>query len=222
MPDAEQVAKEHRERGMAYFEAGDFRAAIAEFNRAIHTAPDSRFVALAFYHRGLAYAALKELSRAIADYTAAIRQDHTFLHAYFSRGDLYAARGDYESALHDFDRVLELHTQYIQVLPADSEQVAPLNRLALETHLSRANAYAALDNLTQAIEELSEVLRVETQHLDACFSRAVLREKVNDLAGALSDFEHYLAWGGGVRYGDQAQVEQKIAELQAQLGQANA
>ena len=126
-------------RGIDHFLAGDFAAAIAEFNAAI--AIDRTFPE-AFQDRGNAYAASGNVLAAAADYSTAIRLDSDYANAYYNRGNLYLREERYFEAIADYDRVLELR-------PEDAEAMH-----------NRALADALVGNLAEAVSGLQAAARL--------------------------------------------------------------
>lgn len=68
-----------------------------------------------------------------------------------------------------------------------------------------------------AIADYSAALRLNPRYVDAYFNRAIAREALGDLAGAIDDYQAYLELGGGRRYGDQLKIEQTLLDLRRRL-----
>jgi tetratricopeptide (TPR) repeat protein len=68
--------------------------------------------------------------------------------------------------------------------------------------------------------DYTEAIRLNPQSVDAYYNRGVARRAQGDQAGAMADYEQYLALGGGRRGGDQEEVERRIRALRAQLDDA--
>ena len=76
-------AKAYTNRGVAKLKLGDYRGAIADFDRAIELNPDA---AAACYGRGGAKSKLGDYEGAIADYSRAIEIKPDYADAYTNRG----------------------------------------------------------------------------------------------------------------------------------------
>src|SRR5216684_58177 len=76
-------AKPYNNRGLVYFERGEYQRAIQDYNRAL--ALNSRLFQ-AYNNRGLVYYKLKEYQRAIEDYDRALVLKPAYGLAYINRG----------------------------------------------------------------------------------------------------------------------------------------
>ncbi len=92
-------------QGLAYLDRGQFRRAVAFFNRAIESEPAS---ADAYFGRGLVYHDLEQYQGAIADFDKAIEIDPEHPYAHFQRGFVYHQLEQYEQAVADFTRAIEI------------------------------------------------------------------------------------------------------------------
>ena len=97
--------QEYFNKGIAYYDQGEFDEAIEEFTEAIELDPE---YAIAYYNRGWAYDEKGEYDEAIADYNKAIELDPELDVAYFTRGFLYMALGEKEKAISDFEKCIEV------------------------------------------------------------------------------------------------------------------
>ena len=90
-----------------------------------------------------------------------------------------------------------------------------------ETELSAEDyfnkAMALNDNSFQEIAYYDEAIRLNPTYTSAYYNRGLARKEQGDLKGALIDYRKYLSLGGGKRYGDQAEVEQRIRDLRQQI-----
>lgn len=94
----------YNNRGLAYFDQGEYDKAISDFSRAIELKRD---YADGYYNRGLAYQKKGEYSKAAADYTEAIIISPKYLKAYINRGQVYSVSKEHEKAILDFRRAIE-------------------------------------------------------------------------------------------------------------------
>lgn len=106
-------------QGQKKYRAGDYKAAITHFDKAIQLNPD---IAVFYYNRGTAKIRRAESSKnhgnsgrsrelyqsAINDYTQALEKNPWHVSAYRNRGHAKAALGQEESAQKDFDKAHEL------------------------------------------------------------------------------------------------------------------
>jgi len=97
----------YNNRGLAYYDKGDYDRAIADYDQAIQLEPD----ATTYYSRGLAYYYKGDYDRAIADYDQAIKLKPDYAIAYRSRGRAYRKKGDYDRAIADLNQAIALAPQ---------------------------------------------------------------------------------------------------------------
>jgi TPR repeat len=70
------------------------------------------------------------------------------------------------------------------------------------------------------LEDYAEAIHLKPDYADAYYNRGNAHRAKGDPAStkaAIADFQEYLDLGGGIRYGDQAKVEQFIRDLKNKL-----
>jgi tetratricopeptide (TPR) repeat protein len=167
----------------AYFRLGwlylaprnDPLAAVAAYDRAIALKQDNPTY---YYNRGTAYLRLPDYPAAIADYSQALSLDPKYTNAYYTRGNAHLAAGQPQRAIADYEQALALRPAYPKAL----------NNLCWVGTLTGqvAEVLAACE---QAVS-----LADETEKGGFQDSRGVARALSGDVAGAIEDFEAYLAW----------------------------
>ena len=93
------------QRGVAAYREGRYTVAVAAFDQAIRSDPNSP---PAFSNRGAARVRLGEIAGALADYDRAIQLAPGDSELYFNRGNASVAAGEPERAVSDFTRAIEL------------------------------------------------------------------------------------------------------------------
>lgn len=144
----------YNNRGLAYFDQGEYDKAIADFSRAIELKRD---YADGYYNRGLAYHKKAEYNKAIADYTGAIIINPEYLKAYINRGQVYSANRNHENALRDFRRAIE---------------ITPLDTAG---YFNLAYLYLALGEKKEAIAVYKKILKIEPNNAEARFNLGAIR-----------------------------------------------
>src|SRR5215467_13884456 len=96
-------ARPYNNRGLVYFERGEYQRAIQDYDRAL--ALNSRLFH-AYNNRGLVYYKLKEYQRAIEDYDRALALNPAFGLAYVNRGVVYHDIDEYQKAIEDYNHAL--------------------------------------------------------------------------------------------------------------------
>jgi tetratricopeptide (TPR) repeat protein len=78
---------------------------------------------------------------------------------------------------------------------------------------NRAFARDAKGDLEGALQDCNEAIRLKPDHAKAFYNRGRARRAKGDKEGAIADYQRYLDLGGGLRDGDQAEVEKIIRNL---------
>lgn len=92
--------------GRDYYAKGQFKDAIAEFNKAIKINPSD---VDAYYYRGCTHFAAENYKKALSDFNKAVKIDPTYVNAYINRGYYYHLKNQYPKAIADFKKALELN-----------------------------------------------------------------------------------------------------------------
>jgi tetratricopeptide (TPR) repeat protein len=143
----------YNNKGVTYYELGDYKQAIEDYSRAIELNPD---YTEAFNNRGTAYYELGNYRQAIEDYDRLIGFKPGYGDAYLNRGVAYAHLGDYRQAIEDFNKVVEINPGHAKV------------------YNNRGNAYFALGNHRQAIEDYGRAIEIDPGYAEAYNNRALV------------------------------------------------
>jgi tetratricopeptide (TPR) repeat protein len=188
-PVQELTADQWFERG---FGASDPDESLRFFTEVIRVKPDYAF---AYYNRGIALRHMGDLDGAIRDFDEAIRLDPNDADAYNNRGDARRGKGDLNGAIRDLDEAIRLKPDY----------AAAYN--------NRGLARRDRKDLAGALRDYDEAIRLKPDFAEVYYNRALIREQQSARLAAVSDYRKYLELGGGVRDGDQAEVEEWIQWL---------
>lgn len=154
-------------RGVAYYESGEYKRAIADHSEIIRKNPKD---AIAYDNRGNAYRRNAEYDKAIADYDAAIKLDSKFVHAYVARGDAYSSKGDLDRAIADCNKAIGIDPKF-----ANSYGI-------------RGVAYMAKRETDKAIADFNEAVKLNPKYTYALYNRGSAREIKGDIDGAMADY----------------------------------
>ena len=181
-------------RGLAEYERGDRRVAIADFDATLQLNPK---VDKALNNRAAAYAALGDRSAALRDFDEAIRlnPDSSYL---VNRGILKRDMGDFAGAVKDFDTVIEW------------------NRRNAKALCERADAYRMQGNWAKARADYEAVLRLNPGHAYAAFLLGAVLVETGDSERAVAMLNKAIALGGKDRapaYFLLAQAYQKMGRM---------
>ncbi|HEY2913212.1 MAG TPA: toll/interleukin-1 receptor domain-containing protein [Candidatus Angelobacter sp.] len=191
--EEELTAQQWFERGFA---AKDLDEKIRFYGKAIELKPD---YFEAFYNRGVVRGRKGEMDGEIADYNEAIRLKPDYFEAFYNRGIARRDKDDPEGAIADFNEAIRLKPDYAGAFN---------NR-----GLARQDKY----DLEGAIADFNEAIRVKPDHPNAFYNRGNTRKDKGDLERAIADYQQYLKLGGGVRDGDQEEVEKRILNLRKRM-----
>jgi tetratricopeptide (TPR) repeat protein len=97
------------DRGVAFYNNGQYLAAIEEFSAVVRQAPNS---ATALNNRAIARVRTGDVTGAIEDYTRAIALAPYDAELYFNRGNAFIAGGQPGHALADFNRAVQISPAY--------------------------------------------------------------------------------------------------------------
>ncbi len=97
-------------RGLAYYELGQYKRAIEDYDQAIRWKPER---AASYNNRGIAYAKTGDYKRAIEDYDQAILLKPNYSLAYNNRGSAYLSLNQYEQAIENYNEAIRLKPDVI-------------------------------------------------------------------------------------------------------------
>jgi tetratricopeptide (TPR) repeat protein len=216
-------------RGAARHEKGDTEGALEDFNEAIRFQPGH---AIAFYNRGIARRAKGDLEGGLEDYSEAIRLQPDYADAFYNRGNTRKDKGDLEGGLEDYSEAIRLQPDYADAfynrgnarkdkgdLEGALEDYNEAIRLQPDDAIAwnnRGNARKAKGDLEGALEDYNEAIRIKPDDAITFYNRALLFHQKASYKAAIADFQKYLDLGGGVRDGDQEEVEKTIRDLTEQ------
>ncbi|MBW4493154.1 MAG: tetratricopeptide repeat protein [Oscillatoria princeps RMCB-10] len=158
-------------RGQRLANAGNYRGAIAEYNKALESNANNFE---AYYRRGEAYYWLKDFQAAIADFDRVLRLNSNNALAYHWRGFVRAELKDYQAALSDYNEAIRLN-------PNDAA-----------AHNNRGLARFYLRDYQAAISDYSEAILLNPNYPEAYNNRGNARFNLGDNQAAISDFNDSL------------------------------
>lgn len=92
-------------RGFAYYDLGQYKTAINDYDKAISLHPDD---AIAYNNRGKAYAKLRQYNQAIEDFNKSIQLQPDDVNAYNNRAFAYLLRGNQKSGCRDAQKACDM------------------------------------------------------------------------------------------------------------------
>ncbi len=161
-------------RGLAEYDMGDRRAAIADFDATLRLNPKAD---KALNNRAAAYAAFGDRTAALRDFDEAIRLNPADSSYVINRGILKRDMGDFTGAVRDFDTVIELNARNVRAL------------------CERADAYRMQGNWAKARADYEAVLGLNPGHAYAAFLLGAVLVETGDCEPAVGTLNRALALG---------------------------
>lgn len=161
-------------RGEAYMQSGDYRNAMADFDTALEKDTQN---AVAYYDRALLNMRLEDYSAALNDINNAMAANTTNPTPILSLRDLYAKRGQLNLWLKNWEGAI---ADYTNSLARPEGIVNP------SVYAERAEAYTALGDYANAIDDYSSAVRVISEQIQGATTR---EERENQSTRAMEYFE---------------------------------
>lgn len=168
------LAINHNNLGVSYYERGAIREAIAEYEKALVEDP---YYAETYNNLGAAYYSLGDLEGSARSYRKAIEINEGFVEARYGLGNVYSALGRGPEAAAMYKRVIELdpgfveaynNLAYIDLASGNVEEAEALCRAALEVDPKYAKAYnnlgiiyARRGRIPDAVKMFEETLAID-------------------------------------------------------------
>lgn len=161
-------------RGEAYMQSANYRDALADFNTAIDKDPVN---AVAYYDRALLNTRLEDYSSALNDINNALAAQAANPSEVLQMRDLYAKRGQLNLWLKNWEGAI---ADYTNSLARPDGVVSPT------VYAERAEAYTAIGNYADAINDYTTAVRVISEQIQGA-TTAAQREELS--SRAMSYFE---------------------------------
>ena len=193
-------------RGEAYMQAGDYRKAMDDFNTALEQDPQN---AVAYYDRALLNTRLEDYNAALNDINNSMASNTQNPTPILQLRDLYAKRGQLNLWLKNWEGAI---ADYTNSLARPEGIVNPT------VYAERAEAYTALGNYAEAINDYSSAVRVISEQIQGATSMA---ERESLSTRAMTYFEKSAALNVSLGHMDKARADLESARtIGAALGDA--
>ena len=222
-------------RGIAYYDKGQYDRAIEDFDQAIGL--DPKF-ALAFSSRGNAYYGKGQYDRAIEDYDQAIGLDPKDAAAFNNRGTAYRGKGEYDRAIQDYDQAISLDPKYALGFNnrgiaycykgqydraiQDYDQAISLDPRSTVAFNNRGNAYHSKGQYDRAIQDYDQAISLDPKDAEAFYNRGIADYNKGQYDRAIQDFDQAISLNPkyasafnnrGVAYRDTGQFDRAIQDF---------
>ncbi len=161
-------------RGEAHMQSGDLRSAMADFNAALAKDPAN---AVAYYDRALLNARLEDYAAAMNDINNALAANTSNPSKALQMRDLYAKRGQLNLWMKNWEGAI---ADYTNSLARPDGKVDP------NVYAERAEAYIAMGNLPEAINDYSSAVRVISEQIQGA---TTMEERESLSSRAMTYFE---------------------------------
>lgn len=176
-PDDPAALHKRGEARFELFEPSEYKAAMRDYDLILRSNPNDN---LAYRQRGEIRYRINDLQGAIQDYNRALRLYPHDVETYSLRGKARAKLGDFKGAIEDYE-------QGIRIAYYDD------NNGIIDDYL---NAYMDLHGNKSSLENLRQnydrALNSNPRNVDAYWRRGEARYLLNDLPGALADYNQAL------------------------------
>ncbi len=161
-------------RGEAYMQMANYRDALADFNTAIEKDPVN---SVAYYDRALLNMRLEDYNSALNDINNALAAQTANPSAVLQMRDLYAKRGRLNLWLKNWEGAI---ADYTNSLARPDGVVDP------SVYAERAEAYTAIGNYADAINDYATAIRVVSEQIQGATTAA---QRESQSSAAMSYFE---------------------------------
>ncbi|MBI2901226.1 MAG: tetratricopeptide repeat protein [Planctomycetes bacterium] len=155
------------DRGNLKYRAGDFAAAVRDYDLALSVQPDS---ADACNNRGIARLARDDPRGAFADFDRAVRLRPNYWGSYLNRGNALRAMGDAKGAIEDYGRAIAMRPS------------------GPNAFFSRGRAKAMLADWRGAVSDYDRAIELRDGYAPAYYWRGNAKNALGDVDGAIADY----------------------------------
>ena len=160
-------------RGLDKANAGKFKEAIEDFNKAI----ELKSTGQVYYNRAFSKSMIGDFDGAIQDYDKTIGLEYRLAEAYFERGYCKDQINNPDGAIDDYTKAIEKNQSY-----ADAYNNRGFTKI-------KQREYKA------AIEDFDEAIRIRPDYADAYVNRGFAKKGLGDKPGACKDLAKAVALG---------------------------
>jgi branched-chain amino acid transport system substrate-binding protein len=199
------AAQRLNSEGRRKAQAGDNKAAIADYDQAIEKNPND---VSAYINRGVAHHRLGDTGAAIRDYEQALKLDPKSAVLYSNLSYAYYDRQNYDKALETGNQAVALNGSsaeaHINLANARSKKgdydsamrdyaqaiaLKPPAPILAGAYNNRGNAQLALNNTRAAIGDYNRAIRRKPDYADAYYNLGLAQQALGNRSGAISNLQ---------------------------------
>lgn len=159
-------ASEYNFRGLDKVNAGSFKEAIEDFDKAIEIKPTGQ----TYFNRAYSKSMIEDFDGAIQDYKKSIELEYRLAESYFERGYCKEQVNNPDGAMDDYTKAIETNKDYVS---------AYNNRALIKL---KRNEYKA------AIKDFDKAIKINPNFVGAYVNRGFTKKELGDNSGACKDW----------------------------------
>ena len=189
-------------RGVIYYEFGEYDNALADFSKVILIDPNNLFSTLG---RAATYNKLGNYYDAISDYNKVLKINPEYFDAYYLRAGVHVSIGKYENAIEDYTIAIKSNPldyeawvkrgkvyyrmRLYDKASSDANRAIKINSDNPESYFIRAKSYLAIEEWDKAIDDYTILIRISpiNNHI-SYFQRGFAYLKSGQYRKAINDF----------------------------------
>jgi tetratricopeptide (TPR) repeat protein len=212
----------YRGKGIAYYKAHDYKAAIKQFDKALAINESSDLNMDILYYKGNAQEKAGLYEKAVDTYSLIIKNKTSDAATYNHRAYAYRLLGNYEKSLEDYNKAIKLDSRnydyyfekyFLLIDSGDKDsaatvldQASKITGSTQEDKFNIAKVHYFQGNYDQAVSELSEAFR--NGFAEAYYYLGNIYEKKEDYKNASYNYSMYIKEDGNI---DSAAVYNQIS-----------
>jgi tetratricopeptide (TPR) repeat protein len=214
---AQETGIDYYEQGMKHYQAGEYDAAIADFEAATKLEPE---LSIIWKELGNVYISRGSYDAAIENYNRAIQIDVEFdmeePEVYAKRGEAYNYKGNYDAVIADYTQAIRLDGENAQWWnnrgeayrsKGDYDQAIEHFMKAINFDKNNAHvwnnlgyAYYGKGDYDQAIENFNKAIEIDKSHAQAWNNRGAAYLEKGEYDRAIADFTQVLKFNADYEY----------------------
>ncbi|HLO28694.1 MAG TPA: tetratricopeptide repeat protein [Anaerolineales bacterium] len=139
--------------------------------------------------------AITEIQKLAASEASPVQKDLLSAQEWFERGYIFAESKSFDEAIRCYSESINLKRDFA------------------EAYNNRGNAHFAIGDLQGAIVDYIEAIKIKPHFVEPYYNCAIVLEARKDYINAVTAYQKYLDLKGGIRYGNQKEVENAIWNL---------
>ncbi len=200
------LAEAYNDRGLFYYNQGDFTQALADFNKAIATDPKYE---VSYINRELINEKQNNPAQSLSDFNKSHGSINNRAKIYNDQGIVDSRQGRIAQALSNYNKAIELEPDYAEAYNnrgntykqegdltgalSDFNKALKINPSYDFAYANRGNAYAMQDDLSDAISDLTKAIELRPDFAGFYNDRGFFYAREGNFIKAVSDYTKSIA-----------------------------